>query len=160
MICRTHSLPVVSVMVSLETYPSFCYWWENYHRFPGFLFSLKWRNNERDGVSNHQPPDCLLNRLFRRRSKKTSKLRVTAWPLWRNSLATGEFPAQRARNAENVSIWWRHHVMSRVQQTGLYGLGHLLHAIAKFICSLVHLFLCAYRRYYRSNPLDISDIVV
>ena len=23
---------------------------------------------------------------------------------------TGEFPAQRANNAENVSIWWRHHV--------------------------------------------------
>ena len=30
-----------------------------------------------DGVSNHQPRGCLLNRLFRRRSKKTSKLRVT-----------------------------------------------------------------------------------
>ena len=29
----------------------------------------------RDGVSNHQPHDCLLNRLFGRRSKKTSKLR-------------------------------------------------------------------------------------
>ena len=24
---------------------------------------------------------------------------------------TGEFPAQRASNAENVSIWWRHRVM-------------------------------------------------
>ena len=24
-----------------------------------------------DGVSNHQPHDCLLNRLFRRKSKKT-----------------------------------------------------------------------------------------
>ena len=23
---------------------------------------------------------------------------------------TGEFPAQRASNTENVSIWWRHHV--------------------------------------------------
>ena len=30
------------------------------------------------------------------------------WPLWGNSPATGEFPAQRACNAENVSIWWRH----------------------------------------------------
>ena len=27
----------------------------------------------------------------------------------RNSPVTGEFPAQRASNAENVSIWWRHH---------------------------------------------------
>ena len=39
--------------------------------------TLEWHHNERDSVSNHQPHDCLLNRLFRRRSKKTSKLRVT-----------------------------------------------------------------------------------
>ena len=39
--------------------------------------TLHWRHNEHDGVSNHQPHGCLLNRLFRRRSKKTSKLRVT-----------------------------------------------------------------------------------
>ena len=38
---------------------------------------LQWRHNDHDGVPNHQPHDCLLNRLFRRRSKKTSKLRVT-----------------------------------------------------------------------------------
>ena len=35
--------------------------------------SLQWRRNGRDGVSNHQPHDCLLNRLFGCRSKKTSK---------------------------------------------------------------------------------------
>ena len=40
-------------------------------------FSLQWRHNDHDRVSNHQPHGCLLNRLFRRRSKKTSKLRVT-----------------------------------------------------------------------------------
>ena len=39
--------------------------------------SLRWRHNDYDGVSNHQPDGCLLNRLSRRRSKKTSKLRVT-----------------------------------------------------------------------------------
>ena len=39
--------------------------------------ALRWRYNGRPGVSNHQPHDCLFNRLFRRRSKKTSKLRVT-----------------------------------------------------------------------------------
>ena len=32
--------------------------------------SLQWRHNEYDGVSNHQLHDCLLKRLFRRRSKK------------------------------------------------------------------------------------------
>ena len=70
--------------------------------------ALLWRHNGRDGVSNHQPHDCLLNRLFRRRSKKTPKLRVTGFCAG-NSPVTGEFPAQRASNAENVSIWWRHH---------------------------------------------------
>ena len=69
---------------------------------------LRWRHNGRDSVSNHQPHDCLLNRLFRRRSKKTSKLRVTGL-CERNSPVTGEFPAQRDSNAEIVSIWWRHH---------------------------------------------------
>ena len=39
--------------------------------------SLRRRHNGRDTDSNHQPPDCFLNRLFRRRSKKTSKLHVT-----------------------------------------------------------------------------------
>ena len=39
--------------------------------------SLQWRHNGCDSISNHQPHDCLLNRLFRLRSKKTSKLRVT-----------------------------------------------------------------------------------
>ena len=71
--------------------------------------SLQWRHNGRDGVSNHQPPHCLLNRLFRRRSKKTSKLRITGLCVG-NSPLTGEFLAQRAINAENISIWWRHHV--------------------------------------------------
>ena len=51
----------------------------------------------------------LLNRLFRRRSKKTSKLRVTGLCAG-NSPGTGEFPAQMASYAENVSIWWCHHV--------------------------------------------------
>ena len=52
--------------------------------------------------------DCLLNHLFRRRSKKTSKLCVTGLYMG-NSPVTGEFPAQRASNEENISIWWRHH---------------------------------------------------
>ena len=38
---------------------------------------LQWRHNDRDGVWSPQSHDCLLNRLFRRRLKKTSKLRVT-----------------------------------------------------------------------------------
>ena len=66
--------------------------------------ALQWRNNERDGVLNHQRHDCLLNRLFRGRSKQASKLRVTGL-CEGNSPVTDEFPVQRASNAENVSIW-------------------------------------------------------
>ena len=62
-------------------------------------FSLQWRHNGRDGVSNQQSRDCLLYRLFRRRSKKASKLRVTGLCAG-NSPVTGEFPAQMASNAE------------------------------------------------------------
>ena len=69
---------------------------------------LQWRHNGRDSVSNHQSHDYLLNHLFRRSSKKTSKLCVTGLCAG-NSPGTGEFPAQMASNAENVSIWWRHH---------------------------------------------------
>ena len=35
------------------------------------------------------------------------------WPLWGESPVAGEFSAQRASNAENVSIWWRHHTFGR-----------------------------------------------
>ena len=71
-------------------------------------FALRWRHNDHAGVSNHQPHGCLLNRLYRRTSKKISKLRVTGLCAG-NSPGTGEFPAQMASYAENVSIWWRHH---------------------------------------------------
>ena len=80
------------------------------------LYTLHWRHNDPDSVSNHQPHDCLLNCLFRRRSKKTSKLRVTGLCVG-NSPGTGEFPAQMASNAENVSIWWRHHDISQLENS-------------------------------------------
>ena len=51
---------------------------------------------------------CLLNRSFRRRSKKTSKLRATGLCAG-NSPVTSEFLAQRVSNKENVFIWWRNH---------------------------------------------------
>ena len=66
--------------------------------------SLQWRHSERDGLSNHRPIDSFLNRLFRHRSKKTSKLRVTG--------LCEQIPLTKTSNAGNVSIWWRHHVMS------------------------------------------------
>ena len=39
--------------------------------------ALEWCQMEHDGVSNHRRLDCLLHRLFSRKSKKIAKLRVT-----------------------------------------------------------------------------------
>ena len=77
-------------------------------KWPSKCIRLQWRHDGRDGVSNHQPHDCLLNRLFRRRSKETPKLCVAGLCVG-NSPVTDGFPAQMASNAENVSIGWRHH---------------------------------------------------
>ena len=94
--CRHDGYRIAQLIIRLRFYGSEC------------ALPLQWRHNGRDGVSNHQPHDCLLNRLFRRRSKKTSKLRITGLCAV-NSPVTGEFPSQMASNAENVSICWRHH---------------------------------------------------
>ena len=48
----------------------------------------RWRNNGRDGVSNHQPHDCFIDSLFGCRSKKTSKFCVTG-------LCAGKFTGDR-----------------------------------------------------------------
>ena len=62
--------------------------------------TLRWRHNGSDGVSNHQHHHCLLSRLFRRRSKKISKLRVTG-------LCAGEFTGDRRIPRTNLmtSSW-------------------------------------------------------
>ena len=71
------------------------------------VMSLRWRHNEWDGVSYH--PRLFTQPFVRRRSTKTSKLRVTGL-CEGNSQMTGEFPSQRpVYKAENVSIWRRHH---------------------------------------------------
>ena len=42
---------------------------------------LQWRHNGRDGVSNHQPHDCLLNRLFtnQRKHQSSASLAFVRW---------------------------------------------------------------------------------
>ena len=71
------------------------------YRRPGRPFTiLQWRQNGRDGVSNHQPQPFIQVQI-----KETIKA-PRHCPLWGNSPF---FPAQMASNAKNVSIWWRHH---------------------------------------------------
>ena len=85
-----------------------------------FQIILQWRHNKRDGVSNHQLHDCLINSLFRRRSNKISKLCVTGLGAG-NSPVTVEFPAQRASDAQNVSIWLRHHEVDSSHTKFIWG---------------------------------------
>ena len=80
--------------------------------------ALRWLHNDCDGVSNHRHLDCMLKRLFRRRSEKTSKFRVTGL-CERNPTLTGGFSSQRASNAENISIWWDHHGNCWALRSGL-----------------------------------------
>ena len=82
-------------------------------------YTLEWHHNGRDNsISNHQPHDCLFNRLCRHRSKKTSKLCITGLCAG-NSPGTGEFPTQMASDAENVPIWWRYHAVFCFQMSHL-----------------------------------------
>ena len=69
--------------------------------------SLQRRHNEHNGVANHRRFDCLPSRLFRRRSKKISKLRVSGLCEGNpgNPPVTGGFPSRRASNAEILPIY-------------------------------------------------------
>ena len=75
-------------------------------------FSLRWRHNDHDCVSNHQPRGCLLNHLFRRRSKKTSKLRVTGLCVGNspgpvNSPHKGPVTRKMFPFDDVIMSWWR-----------------------------------------------------
>ena len=111
-------------------------------QYLSFMRSLQWRRNERHGVSNHPHLDCLLSRLFRRTSKKTSKLRVIGL-CEGNPPVTGWFPTQRASNAESVSIWWRDDVRERQTTNRPICLYIIYFTLGKIISFLdVGLYLC------------------
>ena len=94
-----------------------------------FAGTLRWRHNRRDSVYNHQPHDCWLNRLFRCRSKKTSKLRVTGLCVGNLPGRTCEFPAQMASNAKmfpfndvimNTTKWNKQYTYEYMQSIPFY----------------------------------------
>ena len=104
----------------------FCDVWFDVYRQAFASQTLQWHHNDLDGVLNHRRPNCLLDRLFRPRSKKISKFHVRGFGEG-NPPATGGFPSQRASNAENSSIWWRHHGIEI--QLITHDSVHTLHAI-------------------------------
>ena len=92
--------------LSLRHYCAMCplgYYGQNWYsasQSTGYGQPLLWRHNGRNGVSNYEPHHCLLNRLFLCEA---------------NSPVTDEFPAS---NAENSSIWWRHHDSTNSDHAG------------------------------------------
>ena len=129
-------------------------------QMPLNLHPLQWRHNGRDVVSNHQPRHCFLNHLFRCRSKeKASNPSVTGLCAG-ISPETGEFSAQMASYAENVSIWWRHHdprlnIRPEFRRNA--------DATWKVLCwkRVSHNDLCHWRVvvYYESNSIHIIGVI-
>ena len=72
--------------------------------------ALQWRHNQHDGVSNYSSVTICFTQPF----IQAQTLRVFGL-CEGNSPATGEVPAQRASNAQNVSIWRRHHEPQKVE---------------------------------------------
>ena len=86
------------------------------------LDTLQWCHNDHDSVSNHQPRDYLLNGLFRCRSTKTSKLRVTGLCVG-NSPGPGNSPhkgsvTQKMFPFDDVIMFGN--ILTAVERTGQY----------------------------------------
>ena len=102
-------------------------------------FTLQWRHNGHDCVSDHQPYDCLLNRLFRHISKKTSKLRATGlcagnspgpvnsphkWPVTRKMFPFDDVIMKQKYRAFPP---WHYLFKYRLSSTGQYAQGKWVH---------------------------------
>ena len=113
----------------LLLYVNYCFW-SKYHWLTGYARLTHWAYTH----CVYHYKDVIISTITsqitsltigyssvysRRRSKKTSKLHVTGL-CERNSPVTGEFPAQRASNSENVPIWWRHHGMTHLVYTNKF----------------------------------------
>ena len=70
-------------------------------------YHIMMSSHERHVLSNHRSLGCLFNCLFGPTSRKHQSPHYGLCE--GNSPVSGEFPAQATSNAENSSIWWRHH---------------------------------------------------
>ena len=116
--------------------------------------ALQSRHNGCHSVSNHQPHDCLLNRLFRRRSNKTSKPRFTGLCAW-NSPGTGEFPAQMASCKRGKCF---HLMTPSCKKAGQSSREHITTGLSMEICFVTGPMINQPRlRYYRVYILKITN---
>ena len=107
--------------------------------------ALQWHHDEHDCVSNHQPCDCLLNRLFRHRWKKITKFRVTGLCAG-NSSVTGEFPVKWPVTRKMFSFddvimqfqAWNNYIVGLVQ----FGLFQWHFIAFMLLAKVLHLWKC------------------
>ena len=103
----------------------------------------------------------------KRRTKKTSKLRTiglcegnspVTGEFEGNSPVTGEFPAQRASNAENVSIWWRHHEWPPGNIPHHYQLNYMSHQCTFSVKSVIFCKVVRYCFFYAIDNYAIMQV--
>ena len=78
------------------------YWGQDYWRGGGYITVTSYWER----VQHKSPATRLFTQPFVQVQIKENIKAPRHWPFWGEF--TGDFPAQRASNAENVSIWWRH----------------------------------------------------
>ena len=66
-------------------------------------------------MASQSPASPLIIQPFIRAQIKENIKAPRHWPSCGEFTRNGEFPAQMASNAENVSIWWRHHAKHKSQ---------------------------------------------
>ena len=72
-------------------------------------------------MASQSPTSPLIALLLVQAQIKENIKAPRHWPL----RVTGEFPAQKASNAENISIWWRHQDMRKFNKANRKEDGHL-----------------------------------
>ena len=75
-----------------------------------YEIALQWRHSERDSVSNPRPASRLFAQPFVQAQIKEQIKAPRHRPLWEEFTDHRSIPLQRASNAENISMWWRHMV--------------------------------------------------
>ena len=118
--CAVH---IRSCMYSAATQKYFCFisfcWYsylEIYHSLLfgvgslvlGQWYALQWRHDKCDRVSNRRRLHCLLNCWSGADQRKHRSSASLAFVREIHRLQVGS-PHKKASNAENISIWWRHH---------------------------------------------------
>ena len=114
-------------------------------------WTLQWRYNERDGVSNHPCPEYLLNRSFRRRLKKTSKLRAIGL-CEGNPPLTGGFPPQRPSHPEKgfhlMTSWSGRPAFVRIN----------LVRFCLDVCGIRNICICQNEKLFKYHSYDTQNI--